>query len=562
MSSPSTVAALLRHHASAAPDAHAFRFLGSRDGDVEDVTRAGLYARSARLAARLDVAPGARVLLLHPPGIGYIVGFLGCILAGAVPVPAYPPRNNRNLERIRAILDDAGATVALSNMSMVARLSPEPELAGLRWVATDTDEPGPELEVELPGNALAFLQYTSGSTGTPKGVRVLHDNLLANLEAIAERFHLGPWARSVIWLPPFHDMGLIGGILAPIASAFPCTLMAPTTFLVRPSGWLEAISREQATVGGGPDFAWALCARRVSEEVKARLDLSSWEVAFTGAEPVRPGTLARFVETFGPCGFRPAAFVPCYGLAESTLLVSGTSALHGPTVRGFSADALTRMEVAPGDTPFVGCGAPALHTDVRIVDPETGVPLAEGVPGAADPLADSLRVGEIEVRSPGVADGYWGRPVESAATFVNGWLKTGDLGFLQGGELYVTGRKKDLVIVRGRNLYPQDLEALAEAAHPDLRANSGAAFGVEVDGEERLVIALESEPRRAPDVEAVTTAVVAALAQGFDVSLHEVVLLAAGSLPRTSSGKVRRATTRLSWIAGTLRVSERAPVTE
>ncbi|MES2639259.1 MAG: fatty acyl-AMP ligase [Myxococcota bacterium] len=543
----STVADLLHIRAERAPDALAFRFLGARDGDSDDITASALHARASRLAARLDVAPGARVLILHPPGNGYIAAFFGCLLAGAVPVPAYPPRMNRNLERIQAIMADAGSEVAVTTVAMAARLAPEPELAGLRWVAEDAeDDPGAFSPVVVAPETLAFLQYTSGSTGTPKGVMVTHANLLANLAAILERFRLGPHSRGVIWLPPFHDMGLIGGILAPMAAQFPCSLMAPTTFLVRPSAWLAAVSRERATVSGGPDFAWALATRRVSEQVRATLDLSAWDVAFTGAEPVRPATLARFAEAFTPCGFRPTSFLPCYGLAEGTLLVAGVADRRGPTMARVSSEALAQMVVAPGDTEIVSCGPAALDTELRIVHPETGETLSEG------------HVGEILARGPSVAAGYFGRPEATAEAFTDGWLHTGDLGFLARHELFVTGRKKDLVLLRGRNLYPQDLEVAAEAAHPDLRGNSSAAFGVEIEGEERLVIVLEVDARRVPEPTPITEAVVAAIAQAFDAGVHAVVLLPAGGIPRTSSGKVRRAATRLAWLAGTLVGDEEA----
>ncbi len=546
MSRVSTVADLVHDRAERAPDIVAFRFLGARDGDQEDISASGLYARALALASRLDVAPGDRVLILHPPGLGYIAAFFGCLLAGAVPVPAYPPRMNRNLERIQAIMADCGASVAVTTAVMAARLAPEAELAGLRWVAEDAPEAaGPFTPVAVDPSSLAFLQYTSGSTGTPKGVMVTHANLLANLAAINERFRLGEQSRGVIWLPPFHDMGLIGGILAPMSARFTCVLLAPTTFLVRPSAWITAVSREHATVSGGPDFAWALATRRVSEAVRATLDLSTWDAAFTGAEPVRPATLARFTEAFAPCGFRATSFLPCYGLAEGTLLVSGVAQRAGASTLALSPEALARMEVAPptaeaGTVEVVSCGPAALATELRIAHPETGAPLAAN------------EVGEILARGPSIAAGYWNRPEATAEGFRDGWLHTGDLGFLADGQLYVTGRKKDLVLLRGRNLYPQDLEVAAEAAHSDVRGNSSAAFGVEVDGEERLVLVLEVDGRKVPDPGPITDAVTAAIAQAFDATVYAVTLLPAGGIPRTSSGKVRRAATRLAWLAGTL----------
>lgn len=530
---------LLRQRAQATPSRHAFRFLGSRRGEVEDVDYADLLLRAGGIAAALDVAPGDRVLLLHPPGIGYIAAFFGCLFAGAVPVPAYPPRNNRNLERLQAIVSDAGASVAIATDALVTRVGDAPELAGLRWVTTDSTpraEPG-----GTPATGLAFLQYTSGSTGNPKGVMVTHDNLLANTRAIAHAFGLTTESRGVIWLPPFHDMGLIGGILSPLAVGFPCTLMAPTTFLVAPSRWLETMSDERGTVSGGPDFAWALAARRTPEEVRARLDLSAWSAAFTGAEPVRPGTLDRFEAAFGPAGFRSAAWLPCYGLAEATLLVSAAPVLTGARRRTLSTEALARFVVEPGETAFVSSGPPGLDTDVRVVDAE-GQPVPDGV------------VGEIEVRGPGIAAGYWGMPEASAEAFgtEDRRLRTGDLGFIADGEVWITGRKKDLIVLRGRNLYPQDVEAVAEAAHPDLRPNGSAAFGVEVGGEEKLVLAMEVEARRSPDPVEVREKVSAAVLDANEAAVHEVLLLPAGTLPRTSSGKVRRSTTRAGYLAGTL----------
>ncbi len=537
-------ASVLRDRADSTPDRHAFRFLGSRRGEVDNVTYEALLGRAAALARRLDVSPGDRVLLLHPPGIGYIAAFFGCLLVGAIPVPAYPPRNNRNLERLRAILDDAGAHVAIATDTLVARVGDAPELAGLRWVTTDLAdiaEPPP-----LSHRELAFLQYTSGSTGSPKGVMVTHANLYANTAAIAERFGLHRESQGVIWLPPFHDMGLIGGILAPLATGFPCTLMAPTTFLVSPIRWLEAVSDERGTVAGGPDFAWALCARRINEEARAKLDLSSWTAAFTGAEPVRTATLDRFAEAFAVSKFPPRAWLPCYGLAEATLIVSGTPSMSGVVTRNVSAEGLARFVAEPGDQTIVSCGPAALDSAITIVDEQGNVQPDE-------------HIGEIVVRGPGIASGYWGMPDVSLATFGtpdDHFLKTGDLGFLSGGQLYITGRKKDLIVLRGRNLYPQDVEIVAEAAHPDLRAGGSAAFGVELDGEERLVIAMEVEARRSPDAAEVSEAVKLAVVDAMDAAIHEVLLLPAGTLPRTSSGKVRRSTTRASWLAGTLKDEE------
>jgi acyl-CoA synthetase (AMP-forming)/AMP-acid ligase II/acyl carrier protein len=357
------------------------------------------------------------------------------------------------------------------------------------------------------------------------------------------------------WLPLYHDMGLIGNVLQPLYVGARAVLLSPLTFLQRPALWLAAVARYRATTSGGPNFAYDLCARKVGEEEKAGLDLSSWSVAFNGAEPVRAETVERFAAAFAPCGFRRAAFFPCYGLAEATLFVTGGAPGAGPVIRPVDAAALERHQVAdaPPGAPgraLVGCGRAAAGQAVRIVDPESGAPCAPG------------RVGEVWVAGPSVAAGYWGRPEETARTFgarlagEGPFLRTGDLGFLADGELFVTGRRKDLIILRGRNHYPQDLERTAEASHPALRPGCGAAFGVDRDGEERLVILQEVE-RSAADPAGIADAVRRAVAGEHEVAVEEVVLVRSGTVLKTSSGKVRRAACRAAYLAGELAVVAR-----
>ncbi len=549
------------------PPARAFTFLSDGEGAEEHLSYADLDERARAIAALLQEhgARGERVLLLYPPGLAYIAAFFGCLYAGAVAVPAYPPRLNRSLPRLRSILEDARPRLALTTAAIFARVDgwrgQAPWLGAVRWLETD----GIDLEradswedPEAGEGTLAFLQYTSGSTGTPKGVMLSHGNLLHNSRELRRCFGYTAESRVVIWLPPYHDMGLIGGILQPVHGGFPAVLMAPVSFLQQPRRWLAAIARTRATLSGGPDFAYDLCVRRIPPAERAGLDLSSWEVAFSGAEPVRAATLDRFAEAFAPCGFRRRAFYPCYGLAEATLIVSGGAPGAGPVERGFAAEPLERHRVVAAATDgrrLVGNGQGLVDQRVAIVDPESAT------------LCPPAEVGEIWVAGPSVAQGYWNRPEETAEVFrarLSGrgetYLRTGDLGFLHGGELFITGRLKDLIIVRGRNLYPQDIEATVEAAHAALRPGCAAAFAVDVAGEERLVVVAELERTAKGDLERVVEAVRQAVAEEHEVQVHEVVLIRMATLPKTSSGKVRRRACRRGYLAGELAVVGRSAV--
>jgi amino acid adenylation domain-containing protein len=483
-------------------------------------------------------AAGERVLLLFPPGLDFVTAFLGCLYAGAVAVPAYPPAPGRGTGRLRGLLADARPRLALTMAPWLGRV--ERELDATVTAAVVDGLPAALAEDWRPPaadpSAPAFLQYTSGSTSTPKGVRISHGNLLANQRAIQRAF--GQSAESVVvgWLPLYHDMGLIGNVLQPIWCGGSCVLLSPLAFLQRPARWLEAVSRFRATTSGGPDFAYALCTRKVPSEERARLDLSSWRVAFNGAEPVRAATLDAFAAAFAPAGFRRRAFYPCYGLAEATLFVSGGDPDAPPVVRELG-------------NPLVGCGRAWPGERLEIVDPETGwlTPVGEE--------------GEIWVAGPSVAAGYWERPEETERTFgarlaetgEGPFLRTGDLGRLGAdGELFVTGRLKDLIVIRGRNLYPHDLERTAEESHPALRSGGAAAFSVEAEGEERLVVLAEMERRREAESGEAAEAARAALWREHEVAPWEVVPIRAGTLPKTSSGKVRRAASRAAYLAGEL----------
>ncbi len=604
---PTTLAGLLRARAAERPERTAFTFLA--DGEVEGarLTYGELDRRAQAVAHTLreSLQPGDRALLLYPPGLDFIAAFFGCLYAGVVAVPAYPPRlNDRVQTRLRAIARDAELRAALTTSALFAAAIDRdgfaarvPELAAVRWIPTDalggSNLPDIELAEPDPGS-IAFLQYTSGSTATPKGVMVTHANLLHNEGMIGEAFRQDEDSVVVGWLPLYHDMGLIGNVLQPLHAGGRCVLMAPVAFLQKPLRWLQAIHRYRGTTSGGPNFAYELCVRRIPPEQREGLDLSCWRVAYNGAEPVRAETLERFAEAFAPCGFRRESFYPCYGLAEATLFVTGGDAgrwpriesephppgppLPSPPLPPGEGGTRDRSEIETGKTTFfsplpvgggamgegpgvrgrlVSCGHGWQGQRIAVADPEAGAELAPG------------RVGEIWISGPSVARGYWRNPEATEHDFrarlVTGdgpFLRTGDLGFLLGGELYVTGRIKDLIIVRGRNHYPQDLELTAERSHPDLRPGCGAAFSVEAAGEERLVLVQEVERRRRDGLEEVAEAVRRAVAEEHEVQVHEVVLVRVGTVPKTSSGKIQRRLCREQYLHGELTVVGRSAVAQ
>lgn len=561
---PPTLVDLLRRRCREQPDAAAFTFLIDGETAQAALTYGELDGRARAVAAHLQSLglEGERVLLLSPPGLEYVAAFFGCLYAGAVAVPSYPPRGNRSPDRLQAVARDAGASAALGTpvvASIVERLSADaPGLRSLRWVFPERlpdDLAGRWREPALTGESVAFLQYTSGSTTDPRGVVLTHANLLHNSECSRRCFGQTRDGRGVIWLPPYHDMGLIGGVIQPVYLGACCYLMSPVTFFTNPYAWLQAISRYRGTASGGPNFAYDLCVRKISPGQRAALDLSCWEVAFTGAEPVSAETLDRFSEFFAPCGFRREAFYPCYGLAEATLIAAGGDRGTSPRILTVRKADLEAHRAVPGGGPdsrtLVGCGRSLADQAIRIVHPER---LVECPPGT---------VGEVWVSGPSIARGYWNRPEESRHTFgqrladtgAGPFLRTGDLGVVHEGTLYITGRLKELIIVRGRNLYPQDLERTAARTHPALESGAGAAFSVPVRGEERLVVVHEVNQRQLSDAAAVAGAVRAALAGEHEVEPHAVVLIRGGTLPRTSSGKVRRAACRESFLAGDLEVA-------
>jgi amino acid adenylation domain-containing protein len=556
-----TLAQLLRLRAVHEPDRVGYTFLDA--GAETPVTYGALDRRARAIAAQLrqaGVREGDRALLLYPPGEEFVAGLFGCLYAAVVAVPAFPPdpaRLDRTLPRLLATVADATPIAALTVTPLLALAQglaeSAPAFGAMRWIATDTAPVDAAGEWRPPGadaDTIALLQYTSGSTGTPKGVVLSNGNLLHNSRLIQQFFATTPDSRGFSWLPPYHDMGLIGGLLQPLYVGLPVWLMSPLEFLRRPVSWLEELSRRNVTMSGGPNFAYDLCVRKTTPEQRAQLDLGAWRVAFNGAEPVRRSTLERFATAFAPAGFRADAFLPCYGLAEATLIVSGGRAA---SIAGqVDAAALERGAVVPAPTTsggLVSSGPGAADQRIEIVDPHT------------HRRCPADRVGEIWVRGPSVAHGYWRRPDESRAAFqatIDGagdeaFLRTGDLGFIRDGELVVTGRLKDLIIIRGRNHYPQDLEQTAEEAHPALRPGCAAAILVENQGEDRLALVHEVvRGREHVDLAEVARDVRVRIAAQHEVRVELVVLIPAGALPKTSSGKVSRGACRRLLVDGEL----------
>ncbi|GGN49835.1 acyl-CoA synthetase [Streptomyces albiflavescens] len=567
---------LLTAHASQQPDRTAYRYLvtGDCDGEIQDISYARLASRSRAVAAWLQERglAGSRAMLLYPPGLEFICGYLGCLSAGVVAVPGVPPQgrsqNHRALIRMKRLIADADAKVILGGREVIAALGAMaehlPELDGITCVATEDipDEAADSWrEPDLTADSVAFLQYTSGSTSAPRGVMVTHGNLLDNERVITERMGHTPDAIAeydhelfVSWLPVYHDMGLIGPVLNTVYLGVTATLFSPLHFLQQPQRWLTALSRYRPHTSGGPNFAYELCLKHATPDLLDKLDLSRWKVAFNGAEPVRAATLRRFTETFGEVGFRREALYPCYGLAETTLMVTGSSVQAPPSL---IEAAETGPHAGAADAATVGSGRPGPGTTVVIADPERQVELPEG------------EVGEIWVGGASVAKGYWRNALATRETFratlkdrEGRFLRTGDLGFLRGGELFVTGRLKDLMVIDGRNHYPQDLELSAELSHWALRPGCTAAFAVDggVAGEQPVVVA-ETAPEAAGETEKITDLIRSAIGEAHGLALRDVVLVHPGTIPKTSSGKIQRRASRAAYLDGTLSVVG-APATE
>lgn len=572
-----TLAGLVLRRAQANPDLPAFSFLSYGVGDqpeTREMSSCDLVARSRSIATGLLAfcQQGDRVLILCPPGLDYVASFFGCLMSGLVAVPAYPPRNAKHMERLEAIINDAGAAAILTHADLTGRLKnwtgearPLPPIVAVDRLDTSGD--GPALPLVAPDD-LAFLQYTSGTTGIPKGVMVSHRQLVLNLARI--RLLVAQAQSTVFWLPPYHDMGLVGGILYPLFAGIPGVLMSPQAFLRRPLRWLEAISRSPKVATAAPNFAWQLCLDAISDADLDTLDLSSLHRALSGAEPVRYATMQRFCKRFAQCGFRASSFVPVYGMAETVLLTSGTATDRPPTAFAADPQALStgrlamRDHIAPtepvspndagaDDTMIVSCGSVIDGHRLRIVDSET----LRVCPDDA--------VGEIWLSGPSVATGYWNRPEETKATFrarladdpdCGEWLRTGDLGAVVDDELHVLGRIKEMVIVRGCNHYAQDLEVTAASADNALGHDRTIAFGMEEDGKEHVVLVheLTRSLMRTLDAPALAAAIRRAVLDAHEISVGAIVFIKPARLPRTTSGKLQRGKARDLYQSGELAV--------
>ncbi|MDB5611694.1 MAG: LongchainfattyacidCoA ligase [Bradyrhizobium sp.] len=556
----SSLVTLLARRAEAQPDERAYIFLSDRAAEEAVITFRELHDAAQALAARLTgiARPGDRAILVFPPGLEFVIAFFGCLIAGVIAVPMMVPRRLSARDSSAGIMADCEPAVALTSPAFAIREDLRARFANrpLQWLSVDLTPQKP-CAIELPNpdpEDIAFLQYTSGSTSEPKGVAVSHANLLANLEMI--RVSLGTTRQStyVNWVPLYHDMGLILNALEALYVGALCVLMAPNAFMQRPLNWLRAIGHYRAEIGCSPNFGYDLCVSRYRADQMQGIDLSSWKVALNGAEPVHAETIKGFSETFAGHGFNPGTAFPAYGMAEATLLIAGGHRGAGHVTQTVSRSGLqahvVRTAVDPADVQaLVGCGRALVNERIAVVEPDSRRRLLPN------------QVGEIWVSGPNVARSYWRNP-EATKNGLNAqiagdhdganWLRTGDLGFLdEAGELFITGRIKDLIIIRGINHYPQDIEREVQALHPALRQNCGAAFSVTDDqGEETLVIVQEIErtERHKIDPAEMTDAIREGVTSQFELFARHIVLIRPGTLPKTTSGKIQRSRTRKLWL--------------
>lgn len=563
---PHTLVDILDWHVEKRPHQEGYIFLADGDKETDRYTYLQLQENAKRIAAFLQSRrmAGERILILFAPGLEYVAAFLGCLYAGAIAVPAYPPRNKRTIPRITTIVQDSEAKLALTSSDLLPKIKMLFDaIDGLKHVevfASDSEDVPPGdawIRPDIGAETISFLQYTSGSTGNPKGVMLSHGNLMHNLSLIRENFRINSDSAGVIWLPPYHDMGLIGGILQPLYSGTINYFMSPLTFLGWPMRWLKLISRikDGEVISGGPNFAYELCVKKATEELVAELDLSNWVLAFSGAEPIRAASLEQFYQTFKSAGFKRSAYYPCYGLAEATLFVTGMDRSKEYSLKHYTKESLqgTSPQTCAPDFPdaqeLVGCGFNLRDQDLRIINPEE---FTECAPG---------EIGEIWVAGPSVAQGYWKNKNATEETFqaylkdgeTGPFLRTGDLGFLEEGELFITGRLKDLIIIRGANYYPQDIEFAVEKTHEALREGSVAAFSTQVNDEERLVIVQEIRNGKY-DHDAIISDIRRTVSELFDLNAYAIFLIKTKTIFKTSSGKIMRRATKQAYEAGELEI--------
>lgn len=550
---------ILRLRSQKTPNALAFVFLNDEGNELQRWTYAELD-RQARYVASLLKNAGERILLLHPPGPSFVAALFGCFYAGRVAVPTFPPTSKRVIPRLQHIAEDANINTVLTTTQIAEDFSnkysslSEFSTSALNWITTDAQsvsKPYPESIIDI--NDLAILQYTSGSTRDPLGTMITHKNLIVNSAIIAKAFRHNTESIGVIWLPPYHDMGLIGGILQPVYVGFPCVLMPPMTIMMRPIRWLEAISNYRATTSGGPNFAYDLCFRRISIEDCSGLDLSSWRVAFNGAEPINAHTLDLFARKFSAFGFQKHAFLPCYGLAEATLCATYDESPNRPNILPIDENSLASDKILIKDKgiSIVSCGTTDSEHQCHIVDPVTGEKKAPG------------QIGEIWLSGPSIATGYWNRPALTQETFqakLSGhagfFLRTGDLGALINDSLFVLGRIKDVMIIRGKKYHPHDIEASIIASLKNIETSSTAVFSIPAEEGERLVVVQETRvPAHGQDShDKIIQSIRRAVFSREQLQVGAVILVKRRAIPKTFSGKIQRALCRRMYLNGELSI--------
>lgn len=559
---------MLDQRASQNPEKLAYIFLKDRENQEQTITYQQLSQISKRIAVKLQslIPPGARALLLYPQGLEFIAAFLGCLSAGIIAVPAYPPKRNQKISRLIAIIEDCQPQIILTTSFLLDNIQPKLEdfldLSVTQFLATDNLDNDQDFHFyppDISGNTLAFIQYTSGSTGSPKGVMISHDNIAHNSVYIQKAFELTEKSVSVTWLPSFHDMGLIDGIIQPLYTGFLGVVMSPESFLKNPMVWLQAITKYRATHSGGPNLGYELCVRRITPEQQKNLDLSSWVSAYNGAEPIRRKTLDNFSDKFRSSGFKSQYFYPCYGMAEATLMISGGNIKDEPVYLNVQSESLKNNQIVEAEKDsknyqeLVGCGHVWQEMEVKIVDPESCLECGEN------------QVGEIWVSGSSIAQGYWQKKEKTIATFQaklanttdeRNFLRTGDRGFLRAGELFITGRIKDVIIIWGRNHYPQDIEYSVQESHQALRLDCGAAFTIEIDNQDKLVIVQEVERTYLGklNVNEVFSTIREAVALHHALQVYAIALIKPASILKTSSGKIQRHACRHAFLTETLAI--------
>ncbi|AFZ59872.1 fatty acyl-AMP ligase [Anabaena cylindrica] len=569
MTNASTLIELLRWRATHEVDKLAYTFLidGKKEGSKLTYGELDLQARAIGALLQQYNAKGQRALLLYPQGLDVIAAFLGSLYGGVIAIPVPPPdagRLKRALPRLRAIVKDANASFALTTQRFLSILQEAeldfPEFEQIQWIATEEIDLAMAEQWQDPqvsSDTLAYLQYTSGSTSTPKGVMISHHNIMHHCGYLQKACGYDAESVSITWMPYFHDYGLVEGLTEPLYNGHPCYVMSPLAFIKQPIRWLQAISQYRGTHSQAPNFAYEQCVGRVTDLQIESLDLSSWVAAGNAAEPINPRVLEEFFEKFAPCGFRWESFAPAYGLAEDTLLVSTSPRDKPPVLCLVKTSEIEKNKIVEasswgdGVRAIPGCGQLVCDTKVAIANPDTLT------------RCSADEIGEVWVADPSVAGGYWNRPTESESTFQaytvdtneGPFLRTGDLGFIKDGELFITGRIKDLIIIRGTNHYPQDLEWTVQQIHPALRPDYGAAFSIVVDAVERLVIV--QEVKRNPEefiADEVINSIRQAIAEIHELQVYAIVLAKPGNVLKTSSGKIQRRACKASFLAGELGV--------